>query len=80
MAEKSVGLRQQVKKGAITAENALDKILMSEFRNPTIVAWLQSRIRRGVRVEPPKAPEPAPPKSPEPSPAPDRRRKTQRRK
>ncbi len=82
MAEKAVGIRQQVKKGTLTSENALSKIMSAEFRNPSIVGWLQSRIRRGVKVEPPKAQEPPPQKTPEPAPtkSPERRRKVQRRK
>jgi hypothetical protein len=60
MAGKQSGLRQQVKVGTVSAEEALTKILSAEFQNPTIVAWLQSRIRRGVKPTPPKAPEPPP--------------------
>jgi len=65
MAEKQVGLREQVKKGLLTADAALLKVFESPFQNPSIVSWLQSRIRRGVKVEPPKAPEPAPAKKAE---------------
>jgi len=62
MAEKQLGLREQVKKGKITSEEALSQIRSSEHQGKTIVEWLQSRIHRGVKVEAPKSPVPVPAK------------------
>lgn len=84
VAKKQAGLRQQVKTGEVSVEDALSSILKAEFQNPSIVAWLQSRIRRGVKPTPPKAPEPPPVETPKaekfPSKSVERRLKFQRRK
>lgn len=49
----TIGLRQQVKKGLISAREALEQIQQSAFKSPTIVGWLRSRIDRGITVTPP---------------------------
>ena len=52
---KQVGLREQVKKGALSASEALGKVLSSVHPSQDMVGWLQRRIARGLdKVEPPK--------------------------
>lgn len=62
MTEKQLGLREKVKKGKITSEEALSQIRSSEYQGQSIVEWLQFRIHRGVKVEAPKLPAPVPAK------------------
>jgi hypothetical protein len=80
VANKQAGLRQQVKSGALPVEEALAKVLSAEFQNPTIVAWLRSRIHRGVKPTPPKAPVPPPVEQKPASKSEERRMNIQRRK
>jgi hypothetical protein len=58
---KTIGLRQQVKQGLVTAQAALDQIQKAEFKNPTIVGWLRSRIDRGITVSAPASISPSAP-------------------
>lgn len=52
---KSVGLREQVKKGALSASEALEKVVSSTQPSQDMVGWLRRRIARGLdKVEPPK--------------------------
>lgn len=78
MPETFGGLREKVKRGTLSAADALSAVLDSPQPSKPLIKWLRGRIARGVNPTPPPPPAEVPPEAP--SKSVERRLKTQKRR